>query len=119
MQKKKDYVETWLKEEVYSELKSNIFFQKEFGKRTALNAPIQGTAADIIKIAMIDLDKYLTKNNKKSKLLLQVHDELILEVPNDEVEEMKQIVPEIMSNAYKLKVELEASCDVGKTWFDI
>ncbi len=114
------YVETLVKRRRYiPELKSKIFFQKEFGKRTALNAPIQGTAADIIKIAMIDLDKYLTKNNKKSKLLLQVHDELILEVPKDEVEEMKQIVPKIMSDAYKLKVELKASCDVGKTWFDI
>lgn len=114
------YVETSVKRRRYiPELKSKIFFQKEFGKRTALNAPIQGTAADIIKIAMIDLDEYLTKNNKKSKLLLQVHDELILEVPEEEVEEMKKIVPEIMNDAYKLKVDLEASCDVGKTWFDI
>ncbi|MDY0277246.1 MAG: DNA polymerase I [Acholeplasma sp.] len=114
------YVETMIKRRRYiPELKSSVFMQKEFGKRTALNAPIQGTAADILKIAMIDLDKYLVNNNKKSKLLLQVHDELILEVYQDELKEMEEIVPKIMRDAYKLKVELKASCEVGKTWFEI
>lgn len=114
------YVETLLKRRRYiPELSSNVYMQREFGKRTALNAPIQGTAADIIKIAMIDLDKYLVENNKKTKLLLQVHDELILEVPEEELEEMELMVPKIMSEAYKLSVKLEASCDTGKSWYDI
>ncbi|VEU80386.1 DNA polymerase I [Haploplasma axanthum] len=117
---KNGYVETLVKRRRYiPELKSTVFMQREFGKRTSLNAPIQGTAADIIKIAMIDLDKYLEQNNKESKLLLQVHDELILEVPESEIKEMEEIVPKIMSNAYDLKVKLEASCDTGKTWYDI
>lgn len=117
---KNGYVETLIKRRRYiPELKSNTFFQKEFGKRLALNAPIQGTAADIIKIAMINLDKYLTENNKKSKILLQVHDELILEVPLEEVSEMEKIVPKIMEDAFKLKVELKSSCDTGDTWYEI
>jgi len=93
--------------------------QRAFGERTALNAPIQGSAADILKKAMVDLYYYLKKNKKKSKILLQVHDELILEVPKEELEEMKEIVPQMMSQAMKLKVELETSCDVGKTWYDL
>lgn len=114
------YVETLLKRRRYiPELNSSVYMQREFGKRTALNAPIQGTAADIIKIAMINLDNYLTENNKESKLLLQVHDELILQVPEHEIKEMEIMVPKIMSDAYKLAVSLEASCDIGKTWYEI
>ena len=114
------YVETLLNRRRYiPELKSRVFFQKEFGKRTALNAPIQGTAADIIKIAMIELDKYLEKHNKESKLLLQVHDELILEVPSHELDEMRDLVPKLMNKAYKLKVDLKTSVETGKTWFEV
>lgn len=114
------YVETILKRRRYiPEISSSVFNIREFGKRTALNAPIQGSAADIIKLAMIKLHQYLIQNHKQSKLILQVHDELILEVPNEEVDEMKKIVPSIMQNAYKMKVKLESSCDVGKTWYDL
>lgn len=117
---KNGYVETLINRRRYiPELKSKVYFQREFGKRTALNAPIQGTSADILKIAMVKLDKYLVDNNKKSKILLQVHDELILEVPNDEVLEMKEIVPKIMEEAYELSVPLKSSCEVGKTWYEI
>jgi DNA polymerase-1 len=84
-----------------------------------MNAPIQGSAADIIKIAMIKLQNYLLKNKKRSKLLLQVHDELILEVPEKELEEMKRVVPEIMASAVDLTVSLKTSCDVGTNWFDL
>lgn len=118
--KEHDYVETLMNRRRYiPELKSPVFMQRAFGERTALNAPIQGSAADILKKAMVDLYRYLKRNNKKSRLLLQVHDELILEVPKDEVEEMKELVPKMMGQAMKLKVELKTSCDVGPTWYDL
>ncbi len=118
--KEHDYVETMMKRRRYiPELKSPVFMQRAFGERTALNAPIQGSAADILKKAMVDLYRYLKKNKKKSKILLQVHDELILEVPMNEVEEMKVIVPEMMAKAVSMKVELKTSCDVGKNWYEL
>ncbi len=118
--KEHEYVETIMKRRRYiPELKSPVFMQRAFGERTALNAPIQGSAADILKKAMIDLYKYLKKHKKQSKLLLQVHDELILDVPKSELEEMQKIVPQMMGQAIKLKVELETSCDIGKTWYDL
>ena len=118
--KEHDYVETLMKRRRYiPELKSPVFTQRAFGERTALNAPIQGSAADILKKAMVDLYRYLKENKKKSRILLQVHDELILEVPHDEVEEMKNVVPKMMGQAMKLKVELKTSCDVGPTWYDL
>jgi DNA polymerase-1 len=118
--KEHDYVETLMKRRRYiPELKSPVFTQRAFGERTALNAPIQGSAADILKKAMVDLYRYLKKNNKKSRLLLQVHDELILEVDPDEVDEMKEIVPQMMGQAIKLQVELKTSCDIGPTWYDL
>jgi len=118
--KEHDYVETIMKRRRYiPELKSPVFTQRAFGERTALNAPIQGSAADILKKAMVDLYRYLKKNKKQSKILLQVHDELILQVPESELNEMKTIVPQMMSQAVKLKVELETSCDTGYTWYDL
>ena len=117
---KNGYVETLSKRRRYiPELKSKVYMQREFGKRTALNAPIQGTAADIIKIAMINLDKYLEENNLNTKLLLQVHDELILEVLENEVKEIEKIVPKIMKEAYDIGVSLDTSCEVGKSWYEI
>lgn len=118
--KEHDYVETLMKRRRYiPELKSPVFTQRAFGERTALNAPIQGSAADILKKAMVDLYRYLKENNKKSRILLQVHDELILEVPHDEVAEMSEVVPKMMGHAMKLQVELKTSCDVGPTWYDL
>ncbi len=115
-----DYVETVMKRRRYiPELKSPVFMQRAFGERTALNAPIQGSAADILKKAMVDLYKYLKKNKKKSKILLQVHDELILEVPENEIEEMKKVVPDMMAKAVQMKVELKTSCDVGTNWYEL
>jgi DNA polymerase-1 len=113
-----DYVETIMHRRRYiPELKSPVYSQRAFGERTALNAPIQGSAADILKKAMVDLYRYLKKHHKQSKILLQVHDELILEVPENEIEEMKALVPNMMKDAFKLKVELETSCDVGENWY--
>lgn len=114
------YVETLLNRRRYiPELKSKVYNVREFGKRTSLNAPIQGTAADIIKLAMVDLYKYLNENNKKSKLILQVHDELIVEVVPEELEEMQQVIPNIMEKAFDLGVSLKTSCDVGRNWYEL
>ena len=118
--KEHEYVETIMHRRRYiPELKSPVYTQRAFGERLALNAPIQGSAADILKKAMVDLYQYLKKHQKKSKILLQAHDELILQVPKEELEEMKTIVPEMMAKAVKLKVELETSCDTGTTWYDL
>ena len=91
---------------------------REFGKRAAMNAPIQGSAADLIKLAMIDIDRMMREAGVKSKMILQVHDELIFDVPEDEVEQMKKLIDEGMVNAMKLKVPLTAECSVGKTWYE-
>ncbi|MBR3737589.1 MAG: DNA polymerase I, partial [Eubacterium sp.] len=90
---------------------------RAFGERVARNMPIQGTAADIIKIAMIKVDERLTKENMKSKLILQVHDELIVEAPEEEAEKALAIVTEEMENACKMKVKLRADGAVGKDWY--
>ena len=117
---KQGYVTTMMKRRRYiGELESPIYAVREFGKRTSMNAPIQGSAADIIKKAMIDLHAYIDKNKKKSRILLQVHDELVLEVPEAELTEMQKVVPDIMSKAVKLKVQLESSCDTGKNWYEL
>ena len=89
------------------ELKSGNFMQKSFGERVAMNAPIQGTAADIMKIAMINVDKALKEQNLKSKIVLQVHDELLVEAYKDEVEQVKQILVDNMKYAADLRVALE------------
>ena len=91
---------------------------KEFGKRAAMNAPIQGTAADIIKIAMIKCDQALKDNNLKSKMILQVHDELIFDVLESELEIVKTLVEEIMVNIVKWPLKLKVESNVGKTWMD-
>ena len=117
---KNEYVETILNRRRYiPEIHSKVYAQREFGKRTALNAPIQGSAADIIKIAMVKLYQYLKDNQKESKIILQVHDELILQVPENELEEMKVIVPKIMKEAYQMSVSLETSCDIGSNWYEL
>ena len=118
--KKNKYVETILKRRRYiPELDSKIFSVRKFGERTALNAPIQGSAADIIKLAMIKLKDKLQKNNLKSKLILQVHDELILEVLEEELEEVKEILRNVMENAYELSVNLKTSMSFGKSWVEV
>jgi DNA polymerase-1 len=88
-------------------------------ERMAINAPIQGSAADLIKKAMIDLDNYITSNNLKSKLLIQIHDELILLVPDSELELMKEQLPLIMSNVFDLGVPLTVSLDYGTDWYQL
>lgn len=100
------------------ELASSNGMLRSFGERVARNMPIQGTAADIIKIAMIRVDERLTNENLKAKLILQIHDELIVEAPIKEAQQALQIVVEEMEHACKMKVKLLADGHIGKTWYD-
>ena len=100
------------------ELKESNFMRRSFGERVAMNAPIQGTAADIIKIAMIGVDHRLRAEGLKSRLVLQVHDELLVEAASDEVETVQQILREEMEGAADLKVKLEIDMHVGDSWFE-
>ena len=100
------------------ELKSSNFMQRNFGERVAMNAPIQGTAADIIKIAMIGVNEELKKRNMKSRLILQVHDELLIEAEGSEVDEVKAILKDKMENAADLSVPLIADMHTGKNWYE-
>lgn len=113
------YAETLFHRRRYlPELASSNHMMRAFGERVARNMPIQGTAADIIKIAMIRVCESLEKENMKSRLILQVHDELIVESPADEAEKALQIVTREMENACKLRVRLVADGKIGKTWYD-
>ena len=87
-------------------------------ERNAINAPIQGTAADIIKMAMINIWKRLNEGKFKSKMVLQIHDELILDVVKEEVDEIVKIVKDEMENVIKLSVPLTVECNYGKNWLE-
>ena len=89
---------------------------REFGERAAMNTPIQGTAADIIKLAMVRVDEALRREHMKSRLILQVHDELILECPEDEVDRASRLLQECMEQVCTLQVPLVAEVHTGKTW---
>ncbi|KPU42256.1 DNA polymerase I [Oxobacter pfennigii] len=117
--KKNGYVTTELKRKRYiPEINSTNFNIRSLGERLAMNTPIQGTAADIIKIAMVKVYSELQNRNLKSRLILQVHDELIIEVHKDEIEEVKSILKNNMENAMQLNVPLEVDINMGKSWFD-
>ncbi|MBE7011055.1 MAG: DNA polymerase I [Ruminococcaceae bacterium] len=100
------------------ELKSGNKITRAFGQRVAMNAPIQGSAADIIKIAMVNVYNELKERNLKSKLVLQIHDELIVETCPEEIDEVREILKSEMENAVKLSVPLEVELNIGKNWFD-
>ena len=100
------------------ELTNKNYMIRQAGERIAMNTPIQGTSADILKMAMIKIDEEMAKNNLKSKLLLQVHDELIFDCIDSEKEELTKIVKDAMENTVKLDVALKASLDFGPTWYD-
>ncbi|WP_178667004.1 DNA polymerase I [uncultured Eubacterium sp.] len=116
--REKGYSETLFNRRRYlPELNASNHMVRAAGERIARNMPIQGTAADIIKIAMVKVDRRLTEENMKSRLILQVHDELIVEAPEDEAEKALQIVTEEMENACKMKVKLRADGNIGKDWY--
>ena len=117
--KEKGYVETQFKRRRYiPELKSSNYMVRQFGQRAAMNTPIQGTAADIMKIAMINVLKELKTRNMKSKIVLQVHDEMMIEAVLDEVDEVKDLIKQCMENACKLKVPLIAEVSEATNWYD-
>ena len=116
---KNGYVTTLMnRRRVIPELSSKNYMIRSSGERMALNTPIQGTAADILKKAMVELYNELKKEKLESKILLQVHDELILNVKNNEVEKVKKIVKDIMENTYKLNVPLKVEIETGKDWYE-
>ena len=114
------YVETIYGRKRYlgEELNSRNAKIREFAERAAVNAPLQGSAADLIKMAMIELDKSLTEKNLPAKMLLQVHDELVLEVRNDMLDEVQNVVVEAMELSQPLRVPLKVDVKIGKTWKD-
>ena len=117
--KDKGYVETLFhRRRELPDINSRNFNVRNFAERTAINSPIQGSAADILKIAMINLDKALVEGGYKTKMLLQVHDEIVLEVPNDELVAMEALVKETMEAAVELAVPLIADENDGCTWYE-
>lgn len=101
------------------ELKQGNYRVRAAGERQAINAPVQGTAADIIKAAMIKLDAELRSKNYESRMILQVHDELVFEVPDNEVEQVKPVIKDLMENTFKLSVPVEVEMKIGQNWGQI
>lgn len=116
----KGYVKTLLgRIREIPEIHSKNFHLRNFARRTAMNTPIQGSAADIIKLAMIDVFRELKKRKLSSKIILQIHDELILDVKKDELEEVKNLVEERMNRVVSLKVPLKTGINLGESWYEI
>lgn len=117
--KEKGYVTTLFgRRRPVPELKSSNFMQRSFGERVAMNSPIQGTAADIIKFAMLGVDRRLRRENMRSRLMLQVHDELLIETAVEEEDRVRQILTEEMMHAADLAVELVIDLHTGKNWYE-
>lgn len=118
--RERGYVETLLGKRRYiPEINSSNKQVREAGERMAINMPIQGTSADIIKLAMLNIHKEIKKRGLRAKMLLQVHDELLFEVPEEEVEETKKMIKEIMPHSLKLSVPLKVEVKTGKNWGDM
>ena len=117
--KEKGYVETLFHRRRYvPELNSKNYMVRQFGNRVAMNTPIQGTAADIMKIAMMNVNKELKKRGLEAKIILQVHDEMMIEAPESEKEEVKDIMKKEMESAIQLKIPLVAEISEAKNWYD-
>lgn len=117
--KEKGYVETLFHRRRYvPELNSKNYMVRQFGNRVAMNTPIQGTAADIMKIAMINVNKELNRRGLQSKIILQVHDEMMIEAPESEKEEIKDIMEKEMESAIQLNIPLVAEISEAKNWYD-
>ncbi|RKY75584.1 DNA polymerase I, partial [candidate division KSB1 bacterium] len=117
--KEKGYVTTLLNRRRYlPEINSENRRMREFAERTAINTPIQGTAADLIKVAMIRIWRQFKNRRLSAKMIMQVHDELVFEVPKAEVEEVKQVVRQEMENAIQLQVPVKVDIGVGANWLE-
>ena len=117
--KKNGYVKTIMnRKRVINELKSTNYMIRNMGERMALNTPVQGSASDILKKAMIEIDEIFEKENIKSKMILQVHDELIFNVYDDEIDKVKEIVYNTMTNVFDLKVPLDVDIELGNNWYE-
>lgn len=117
--RKEGYVETLFHRRRYlPDIHSSNFNVRSFAERTAMNSPIQGTAADIIKLAMIEVEKQLESRQLQARMLLQVHDELIFEVPKEELHQVTALVGEVMEHAVKLNVPLLVDSNSGRTWYE-
>lgn len=117
--KDKGFVETLFQRRRYlPEINSRNFNLRSFAERTAINTPIQGSAADIIKIAMIKMDEKLKESTMQATMLLQVHDELIFEAPKEEIEQLRALVAEVMEGAVELSVPLKVDSNSGKSWYE-
>ena len=117
--REKGYVETVLNRRRYlKDINSRNAMVRSGAERNAVNAPIQGSAADIIKLAMINIHNRFEKEGFKSKMLLQVHDELVFDVPKDELEIVKPIIKFEMENAFKMEVPLDVEVGIGYNWLE-
>jgi len=117
--KEEGYVTTLMGRRRYlPDIRASNFNLRSFAERTAMNTPIQGTAADIIKLAMVRMDETLRERGLRSRMLLQVHDELVFEVPPEELETMKELVPKVMAEAFPLDVPLKADVNFGVNWYE-
>jgi DNA polymerase I len=113
------YVETLIGRRRYiPEVKSKNYNIRQFGERAATNAPVQGSAADIIKIAMIDIDRLLREQDDGTRMLLQVHDELLFEAPKDRVDPIRALVTDQMEQAFQLDVPLKVESGTGASWYE-
>src|SRR5699024_2464275 len=100
------------------DINARNFNVRSFAERTAINTPIQGSAADILKIAMLKVAERLANEKMQATMLLQVHDELVFEAPEEEIEKLQQVITESMEQAVELQVPLKVDCSVGDTWYD-
>ena len=113
------YVKTLMnRKRVIEELQSKNFMIRSSGERMALNTPIQGSAADILKKAMVEIFEEFNKRGLRSKMLIQVHDELVFNVVNEEIVEVKEIVKNIMENTFRLSVPLKVEMELGDNWYE-
>ena len=116
--KENGYVCTLLgRRRIINELKAANYNVRSFGERAAMNMPLQGSSADIIKIAMINVAKKLKASNYKAKLVLQVHDELVIDCPKEEVDKVAEILKSEMENAVQLAVPLTVEVGIGENWY--
>jgi DNA polymerase-1 len=115
--RKHGYIETLFGRRLYlPDINSKNGLRRKYAERSAINAPMQGSAADIIKIAMIDVDKWLKESDANAKMIMQVHDELVLEVKSDQAETIKQDIVKIMESTVDLSIPLIVDAGIGNNW---